>query len=96
MKKGTVTGGTGSLETDNNSTRFEIIAGSDFTEGTDVEREISFHFFENKSAVLFVRLAEKERHRNSVRVVMAATIAEMVVEERESEAEKQRIDKSHY
>jgi protein subunit release factor B len=43
--------------------------------------------------VPFVR-GEREREgegdRNSVRVVMAATIAETVAEERESEAEKQR------
>lgn len=34
----------------------------------------------------------REGDRNSVRVVMAATIAETVAEERESEAEKQRND----
>ena len=38
MKKGTVTGGTGSLETDNNSTSFEIIAESDFAAGTQSEK----------------------------------------------------------
>jgi hypothetical protein len=47
VKKGTVTGGTGSLETDNNSTSFEVIAESDFAAGTHTELEISI-FFLNK------------------------------------------------